>query len=111
MATRNWNIYPRTRSNMRVLRNIVGGPGIPDRVFLARYNNRNVIGGIGLFAVGCIVGATVGLLFAPRSGQDLRNQLQNRVSSMTPRLTSRRRDREHVMGSDYGTQTSPSNLR
>lgn len=112
MATRNWNLYPYPRSNMGILRNFIGRPSISDRVFARGGDNRSAIGGVGLFALGCVVGASVGLLFAPRRGKELRHQLQDRVSSMTPRLTSRRREREvGTMSGEYGTQTSPSPLR
>ena len=40
-----------------------------------------VLPGVGLFAVGIIVGAGLGLLFAPKSGAELRSDLADRLSS------------------------------
>lgn len=34
---------------------------------------------LGIFALGCLVGAGVGLAFAPKSGEELRNELGERV--------------------------------
>ena len=33
------------------------------------------LGTIGIFALGCLVGAGIGLAFAPKSGDELRNEL------------------------------------
>ncbi|HUJ25573.1 MAG TPA: YtxH domain-containing protein [Myxococcales bacterium] len=34
---------------------------------------------IGIFALGCLVGAGIGLAFAPKSGEEFRNELGERV--------------------------------
>ena len=34
---------------------------------------------IGIFALGCLVGAGIGLAFAPKSGEDFRNELGDRM--------------------------------
>lgn len=36
-------------------------------------------GTIGIFALGCLVGAGLGLAFAPKSGEEFRNELGERV--------------------------------
>ena len=37
------------------------------------------LGTIGIFALGCIVGAGIGLAFAPKSGEEFRNELGDRM--------------------------------
>jgi hypothetical protein len=37
------------------------------------------LGTIGIFALGCLVGAGIGLAFAPKSGEDFRSELGERV--------------------------------
>jgi hypothetical protein len=37
------------------------------------------LGTIGIFALGCLVGAGIGLAFAPKSGDELRNELGDKV--------------------------------
>ena len=37
------------------------------------------LGTIGIFALGCLVGAGIGLAFAPKSGEDFRNELGDRM--------------------------------
>ena len=37
------------------------------------------LGTIGIFALGCLVGAGIGLAFAPKSGEEFRNELGERV--------------------------------
>jgi len=36
-------------------------------------------GSIGIFALGCLVGAGIGLAFAPKAGQEFRNEIGERV--------------------------------
>ena len=36
-------------------------------------------GTIGIFALGCLVGAGIGLAFAPKSGEEFRNELGDRM--------------------------------
>ncbi len=36
-------------------------------------------GTIGIFALGCLVGAGIGLAFAPKSGEEFRNELGERM--------------------------------
>jgi hypothetical protein len=36
-------------------------------------------GSIGIFALGCLVGAGIGLAFAPKAGDELRNELGDKV--------------------------------
>ena len=37
------------------------------------------LGTVGIFALGCLVGAGIGLAFAPKSGEDFRNELGDRM--------------------------------
>jgi len=37
------------------------------------------LGTIGIFALGCLVGAGIGLAFAPKSGEEFRSELGDRV--------------------------------
>jgi len=37
------------------------------------------LGTIGIFALGCLVGAGIGLAFAPKSGEEFRNELGERM--------------------------------
>lgn len=41
-----------------------------------------LLGSIGIFGVGLLVGAGVALLLAPKSGQDLREDLQQRLRNL-----------------------------
>lgn len=52
----------------------------------------DALGGFGLFAVGVLVGAGLALLFAPKSGDELREDLGERVSSLREGLTPQRDD-------------------
>jgi len=36
-------------------------------------------GSIGIFALGCLVGAGIGLAFAPKAGQEFRNEIGEKV--------------------------------
>jgi hypothetical protein len=46
------------------------------------------LGTIGIFALGCLVGAGIGLAFAPKSGEELRNELGARVKRKADELNS-----------------------
>ena len=37
------------------------------------------LGTMGIFALGCLVGAGIGLAFAPKSGEEFRNELGDRM--------------------------------
>lgn len=39
----------------------------------------SALGTVGIFALGCLVGAGIGLAFAPKSGEEFRNELGERV--------------------------------
>jgi hypothetical protein len=39
----------------------------------------STFGTIGIFALGCLVGAGIGLAFAPKSGEEFRNELGERM--------------------------------
>jgi hypothetical protein len=44
------------------------------------------LGTVGIFALGCIVGAGIGLAFAPKSGEELRNELGERMKRKADQL-------------------------
>ena len=50
--------------------------------------SQRVIGTLGLFGLGAIVGAGVALLLAPSSGEDLRGDLGRRIRRFTPDMPS-----------------------
>ena len=39
----------------------------------------STLGTLGIFVLGCLVGAGIGLAFAPKSGDELRNELGDKV--------------------------------
>jgi hypothetical protein len=53
-----------------------------------------VLPALGIFAAGAVVGGLLGLLFAPRSGRDLRQQIRDRVDQV------RSRAEDELEGSD-----------
>ena len=55
---------------------------IADALGLARSRGTDTTGAIGLFAVGLLVGAGLALLFAPKAGSELREELGERVSGL-----------------------------
>lgn len=46
------------------------------------------LGTIGIFALGCLVGAGIGLAFAPKSGEEFRNELGERMKRKADELGS-----------------------
>lgn len=57
-----------------------------------------ILPALGLFGVGVLVGAGLGLMFAPKRGADLRQDLGRRVRGVGARL---RRNRGHGEGSEH----------
>ena len=57
------------------------------------------LGTIGIFALGCLVGAGIGLAFAPKPGNELRNELGDKV---------RRKAQELQQQNESGAFGSPS---
>ncbi len=51
--------------------------------------NVNVSDKLIYFAAGCGIGAVLGLLFAPRSGQEIRQNLTGKVDELTHRVQDR----------------------
>jgi hypothetical protein len=39
----------------------------------------SALGTVGIFALGCLVGASIGLAFAPKSGEEFRSELGERM--------------------------------
>ena len=55
---------------------------------------------LGMFGVGMLAGAGLGMLFAPRSGREIRRELGTRVSDVTNKLkTKMRRTTDEVAAS------------
>lgn len=55
------------------VRALLDGEGVLRRMGLeARTPGRDLLTGVGLFSVGMLVGAGIGMLFAPRRGEELR---------------------------------------
>jgi hypothetical protein len=46
----------------------------------------SALGTIGIFALGCLVGAGIGLAFAPKSGEEFRNQVGERMKKKADEL-------------------------
>ena len=46
----------------------------------------SALGTLGIFALGCLVGAGIGLAFAPKSGEEFRNELGDRVRRKADQL-------------------------
>jgi len=55
---------------------LLGALGLQQRQTAADW----ILPGLGLFAVGVLVGAGLGLIFAPKSGAQLRNEIAGRIS-------------------------------
>ncbi len=51
--------------------------------------------GLGLFAVGMLVGAGLGIMFAPKPGAEMRNQLSETLRNRGGRMTE---EMEHRLG-------------
>lgn len=71
-----------------------------------------VMPAIGLFGVGLVVGAGLGLLFAPKSGAQTREVIGHGVSDMARRVTSRiRRTKDEMLEgeelADIGVDLTP----
>ncbi len=47
-----------------------------------------ILPALGLFGAGIVVGAGLGLLFAPKSGREIRGELTERVSDMRERAAA-----------------------
>lgn len=95
MATKKWMTMPDT-----------------DR-WLASDAPTRLVSGMGLFAIGAIVGIGMGLLLAPKSGHELRQQITGRIARVRNRrrLPGGEREPDISMSPDYGTQTTPPATR
>ncbi len=58
--------------------------------------------GLGLFAVGLLVGAGLGMMFAPKPGAEMRNQLSETIRNRGGRMAD---DMEHQLGMEGATTT------
>lgn len=66
-----------------------GLEGLIDRVGLERHrasSSDNILPAIGVFAAGLAVGAALGLIFAPKRGEELRDDLSDQVDHLKDRL-------------------------
>ena len=59
----------------------------------------SAFGTLGIFALGCLVGAGIGLAFAPKPGSELRNELGERVR--------RKADDMNIGSSDFNRSQMP----
>lgn len=50
----------------------------------AKYNKRRIFGWAGFFALGALAGGAAGLFFAPKRGQEMREQLGDQVRDKIP---------------------------
>jgi hypothetical protein len=57
--------------------------------------------GLGLFAVGMLVGAGLGMMFAPKPGAEMRNQLSDTIRNRGSRMTDE-------LGQQLGMESSTS---
>ena len=60
---------------------VLGAVGLQDRSPWG-----SALGSIGIFALGCLVGAGVGLAFAPKAGTEFRNDLGERIRKRADEL-------------------------
>jgi hypothetical protein len=75
---------------------ILGSLGLQTRRSPAGY----LLPALGMFGVGLLAGAGLGMLFAPRTGREIRRELGTRVSDMTTKLkTKMRRTKDEVAAS------------
>lgn len=65
------------------------------------------LSGLGLFAVGVLVGAGLGVMFAPKPGTEMRTHLTETIRNRTGR---HERERDE-MGSHLGMEPDPSPTR
>jgi len=56
---------------------------------LERHNPYAMVGqAMGVFGVGILVGSVLGLIFAPKAGGDLRNEIAGRIDHLRNRFSS-----------------------
>ena len=55
------------------------------------------LGTVGIFALGCLVGAGIGLAFAPKTGEEFRNELGEKMRKKADQLN---------VGTDFGSNRS-----
>ena len=66
-----------------------------------------VLPAIGMFGVGLLAGAGLGLMFAPRTGREMRRELGTRVTDVTNKIKQRvRRGSNDMMSSDIDENQS-----
>jgi hypothetical protein len=63
--------------------------------------------GLGLFSVGVLVGAGLGLLFAPKRGEDVRAMVSDRWRN---RNAAKLPDASHPMGAEAGVPPTTSTI-
>lgn len=95
---RNWNHTARMlRKQMRRDR-LLHKLGLEER-----HPTGDLLGGLGLFALGLAVGAGIALMFAPRPG----NEMRNVVSDTWRQRMHRRREGADL---DLGSESAPSSV-
>lgn len=93
---------------------LLGALGLQTRRSAASY----LLPALGMFGVGIVAGAGLGMLFAPRTGREIRREIGTKVSGVTSKLkTKMKRGTDEVAasledareslygGSDYSSST------
>jgi hypothetical protein len=60
-----------------------------------------VLPALGLFSVGMIVGASLGMLFAPKSGHDLRENIGSKANELAKKVGVTGRGNRDEIGTDF----------
>ena len=65
----------------RVMRALIDRDDVLESIGLQQRRSAlaTTLGSLGIFVLGCLVGAGIGLAFAPKSGDELRNELGDKV--------------------------------
>ena len=77
-----------------------------NKIGLQSYS-RGIVPGATLFGLGLLLGAGIGILFAPKAGSDLRHDLMGRVDDLKNSASERfHREGTTSSGSDVGSVTA-----
>jgi hypothetical protein len=77
------------------------------RIGLAEHTPRSdFFSGLGLFAVGVLVGAGLGVLFAPRPGAEIRTQVSEKIKNRAQRAADEYSERIGGEGSSMASRIS-----
>jgi len=65
---------------------------VADALGLSTSRTTDTVGAVGLFAMGLLVGAGLALLFAPKAGSELREELGERVTDLRETFSQQQSD-------------------